>query len=99
MPEQYAIHSVGRGRLVVVVQSDLISTNRSVVVIPLETTSELDQSVKGLNPIVSLGDDVFVLLTQSMAAIHLSLLGPKVGSLEHLSDEITRALDLLFHGV
>lgn len=99
MAEQYGVYALGHGQLVVDVQSDLIETGLARVVIPLAPLSSLTGLSKSLNPIVSLGDEVFVLLTQAIATVPKSALTKKVDQIEHLRDEITRALDLLFHGV
>ena len=52
-----------------------------------------------LNPIITLDDEKFVLIVQSMAAVRVSALGPAVGDLSGHQDEITRAVDMVFQGI
>lgn len=99
MSEQYAVYAVGQGSLVIDVQSDLVVTGLGRVVIPMVPLSSLEDRSTTLNPIVSLGDEVFVLLTQTIATVPLAALKKKVGYVPELRDDITRALDILFHGV
>jgi len=51
-----------------------------------------------LNPVITLDDETFVLIVQSMAAVRAVALGPAVGDLSGHQDEITRAVDMVFQG-
>jgi toxin CcdB len=51
-----------------------------------------------LNPVITLDDETFVLIVQSMAAVRAAALGPAVGNLSGHQDEITRAVDMVFQG-
>jgi hypothetical protein len=65
----------------------------------LVPSADLRSYMKRFNPIMPSGEKVFVLLTQSIAAVPVTPLGPQMTRLEHLPDKISRALGFLFHGV
>jgi hypothetical protein len=55
--------------------------------------------VSRLHPMVSIASRSFLLVTEQMATVDVSDLGPPQGTAEHLRYEITAALDLLFLGI
>lgn len=86
-----------RRSYVVVLQHDDTQTVGTKVVAPLATEREI-RRVDRLHPRISVrGEDYFIAVDQ-VAAVPVSSIGPAVASAEHLRDEITRALDLLFTG-
>lgn len=69
------------------------------LVIPLTLKSRFDgKPIKGLNPILTIEEDDFIILTQQMAAIHLKSLGPTVFDGSEKRQEILSAIDLLITG-
>jgi toxin CcdB len=85
--------------LVVVLQSDLAADLQMRIVAPLIPASELPTAARGLNPGVLLGDTLYRLKPELMAAVPLSELSRRIASVAHQRDDITRALDLLFTGI
>lgn len=83
------------GVLMVVVESDLLPPDPSVVVIPLLPNYP---AVKHLNPIIRHEDQTLVLATRLIAAVRRSSL-LRQGSASHYGDDITRAMDVLMGGV
>ncbi len=99
MARQYAVYVLGPGDLVVDVQSDLIDTGLGRVVAPLVPVESVANWSKTLNPVLSVGDAMFVMLTQTLGTVPLAALKKQVGDVSDRRDDITRALDILFHGV
>ena len=67
--------------------------------IPLTLKSRFDgKPIKGLNPVLALDGDDFIILTQQMAAIHLKSLGQTVFDGSEKRQEILSAIDLLITG-
>jgi len=82
------------------VQNALVDTLNTRLVIPLARHNEIgDSVVTRLCPLVSIGDETFVLLTQQMTTIPLSALSMEVGSLEQRRDDIIAAIDFLVTGI
>jgi hypothetical protein len=55
--------------------------------------------MRGLNPEIRLGEEVFVLMPQLLATLTIGELGRPVGSIGHTRDTVTRAVDMLLSGV
>lgn len=81
------------------VQSDLLQTLSTRVVIPLYPASLDTPLIRILNPTVELSGGTFFLSTTEMAAVRHSELKPVVGSLRAMRHEILAAMDLLFTGI
>ena len=82
------------------VQADLLSPLPSTVVIPLARPAVVaDRPIGGLNPKVSFDGRDWVLMTQELAAMRRSGLGPRRGDLRSVRGEVVTALDLLFTGI
>tara|TARA_R110002049_G_scaffold188402_2_gene356795 strand:- start:9527 stop:9826 length:300 start_codon:yes stop_codon:yes gene_type:complete len=79
-------------------QSEYLVDYSTRVVAPVVPLAEFKYPVKGLNPLVTIEDETFVVLTHFIAAIPAAGLGAYVTNLLSQSDEFTRALDLLFQG-
>lgn len=87
------------GTHVVVLQHDLLEDVGTRVVAPLLEAGRFAQPMRGLNPEVRIGDTTFVLIPQFMATLAIGELGERMGSIAHLRDEVTRAVDILLGGV
>ncbi|TCP39555.1 CcdB family protein [Rhodovulum marinum] len=83
------------GVAMVVVESDLLPPDPSVVVIPLLPDYP---AIRYLNPVIRHGGRRLVLATRLIAAVRRSSLR-HVGSASDQGDEITRAVDVLMGGV
>ncbi|MBF0147796.1 MAG: CcdB family protein [Magnetococcales bacterium] len=81
------------------VQSDLLHTLKTRVVIPLYPVCPDTPLVRILNPTVDLAGGTFFLSTAEMAAVRHSELKEVVGSLSTLRREIIAAVDLIFTGI
>lgn len=81
------------------VQSSLLDALDTRLVIPLSLKSRFDgKPIKNLNPIVTIDEDDFMVLTQQMAAIHLKNLGQKIFDGLEKRQEILSAIDLFITG-
>jgi toxin CcdB len=83
------------GVLMVVVESDLLPPDASVVVIPLLSDYP---AVRLLNPEIQFNGARFVLATRLIAAVRRARL-TRSGTVAHQGDAITRAVDILMAGV
>jgi toxin CcdB len=83
------------GVSMVVVESDLLPPDPSVIVIPLLPDYP---AVKHLNPEIRHQDRTLVLATRLIAAVRRSSLR-RTGSVADQGDDVTRALDVLMSGV
>lgn len=68
------------------------------MIIPLPTASQAPKAAARLIPVVSIGDQPHVMVTQFMAAVPEKLLTEHFTSAVHMRDEITAAIDMLIHG-
>ncbi len=81
------------------VQSSLLDSLDTRLVIPLSLTSRFDKKpIKGLNPMLTVDGEEFIILTQQMAAIRLISLGQTVFDGSEKRQEILSAIDLLITG-
>ena len=80
-----------------VLQSDLISGLRSIVVAPLVARPSFE-GARQLNPIVSVEGVECWLATHELFAVDQRILRNKVSSVAEQRDEIIAALDFLFTG-
>ena len=79
------------------VQSDLLESLNSRVVIPLSLNKETN--VKNLCPTFDIDGKKYTLLTHQMTSIPASLLKKNIGSLDNFRYEILGAIDLLLTGI
>ena len=91
------VNSKGEGYLVDV-QSDLMSTLNTRVVVPLLPRAIAPEPASRLNPIFCVEGEELVMVTQFMAAVPLKALGSAKGTLSARSFEVDEALDMLFLG-
>lgn len=80
------------------VQASLLDSLNTRVVAPLLPADVAPTPAATLNPVLRMGDELVVMVTQFMAAVPARLLKSPVGNLECARGEITAALDLLFQG-
>lgn len=81
------------------VQSDLLDTLATRVVVPLVFAKEMGLAAKHLNPQFKIKGTAVVMSTAELAGISNRSLGNKIASLMNKRDEIIAALDLLFTGI
>jgi toxin CcdB len=89
--------SDGAGHLLDV-QSDLLDIIGTRVMVPLLARDKYTKTFSRLNPEFMVGDQRYVMMTQFITAVPLSILGPTVAKLGDQHDAITKALDMLFQG-
>jgi toxin CcdB len=88
----------GRFPFVIVLQHNNVSAFSFLVAAPLTQATRALTSSR-LHPEISVADRRFVMLTEELAAVHLSTLGRVAGSAEENRYAIVAALDLLFTGI
>jgi len=82
------------------VQSDLLDSLNSRVVIPLSLNKETNNTnAKKLCPIFDIEGKKYILLTHQMTSVPCSLLKKSFGSLENNRYEILGAMDILLTGI
>jgi toxin CcdB len=99
MAQQFEVFRTMSDMLVVVVQSDLLDAMRTRVVVPLVPAGMAGRPMRGLNPEIGFAEEAVVLMPQLAATLTIAELGRPVGSIAHLRDTVTRALDTLLSGV
>jgi len=80
------------------VQSDLLESVNTRVVVPLALLSERSQPARYLNPQFETESVQMVMVTEQIAGVPKRVLGKKVLSLEVQRDQIMDAIDFLFRG-
>lgn len=80
------------------VQANLMSAFNTRVVVPLMPRRAAPKPAGRLNPMFQIDGKAFVMVTQFLAAIPISELKEKAGSLAHRDSEIGDALDMIFVG-
>ena len=95
---QHDVRSGADGYLYVEVQAEILDQLNTRVVIPLMPLGVAPVPAGRLNPIIIVADVPLSLVTQYLAAVRTSTLGPVVGSVAHEQDRISLALDMLLKG-
>lgn len=80
------------------VQNDLLNIIGTRVIVPLLARDKYTKTFSRLNPEFMVGDRRYVMMTQFITAVPISLLGPSIAKLGDQHDAITKALDMLFQG-
>lgn len=80
------------------VQADVLDGLNTRVVVPLLPQGLAPPPAKRLNPVVEIGGERAVMVTQYLSAVPVRVLGRPVGSLADLADEVGAALDMVFVG-
>jgi toxin CcdB len=100
---QFDLHRNPRGGsypLLLDVQADLLDRLATRVVVPLVAARRHGaRPITRLNPVVSHDGKDYVALFQELAAIPVSALGERVGSLADRRADLVAAVDLLFTGI
>jgi toxin CcdB len=81
------------------VQTDLLESLVTRMVVPLLRASEMSKPAKGLNPKFEVEGTTVIMSTAELAGVPVRILGERVTSLKRRRQEIMAALDLLFTGV
>lgn len=79
-------------------QTDLLDGIDTRLVVPLIPSEMMSHRVRRLNPTFVVDGFDVTMLTQSMAAVRIPLLGNKVASLQDEQDTIMDAIDMLLSG-
>lgn len=79
-------------------QDEIIDNLSTRVVAPLVPVDDVPKRMKILNPIISVAGTEYLLMTHLLAAIPVSALKTKIGSVSTQRDEIIASLDFLFTG-
>lgn len=98
MAAQFDVYRLSDKTLVVILQSDIVNAFKSRLVAPLVPAQKAGRVLRGLNPMIEVSQQNYVLMPQLAGAIAVSELVTHIGSLAYKRDEIIRALDLLFTG-
>jgi toxin CcdB len=80
------------------VQTGLLESLASRVVVPLVKASAMGKAAQHLNPSFTIEQTEVIMSTAELAGIPTRLLGKKVGSLADRRSEIIAALDFLLNG-
>jgi toxin CcdB len=87
-----------RGRLLLDVQTDLLPSLITRLVVPLLPVAAVPAPMKRLHPVFPVGDVDHVMATHLMAAVPTRSLGRPIGSLTSHYDRIVAAIDMIFLG-
>ena len=95
---QFDVYRVPGNRLVLDLQTDLITTGTRVVA-PLVPAASGPKAIGRLEPVFEIEGAAYVLHTAEMAAIPSAMLkAPPVADLSQFDNEIRGALDMVFSG-
>ncbi|WP_202840037.1 CcdB family protein [Luteimonas saliphila] len=81
------------------VQSDLIETVGSRVVVPLVAIEHVGGVIDTLMPCLAVGERQVVMDTPQIMGIPVRMLGKQVADLSHERQAILAAVDMLTHGI
>lgn len=80
------------------VQSDLLDQLSTRIVVPLLPKQDAPEPATRLNPVFELDGEDHVMVTQFLVAVPVSVLKRPEANLAYRYDDITNALDMVFHG-
>ncbi|MEO9340909.1 CcdB family protein [Mesorhizobium sp. SB112] len=95
---RYDVYPNPNGGFVVDVQADLLDGLKTQIGVPLLPLNDAPKPARRLTPVFAIDGEQYVLVTQFLAPIPLSVLVFPIAGLARQSDEITAALDMAFHG-
>lgn len=82
------------------VQTNLLEDLHTRVVIPLTPANALHKKpLKNLTPVITIEEELYLLLTPQLAGIARSDLGQAVTDISHCRTEIIDAMDFLISGI
>lgn len=100
---QFDVHRNATGThppYLLVVQSDLLRSLDTIVVVPLIPVAMLgDRPIRGLYPVFTIDGVMLAMLTAQIAGVSPAVLGERVASLAEYRHEIIGAVDILITGV
>ena len=99
---QFDVYKNPRGGLyplLLDIQTDLLGSLATRVVVPLVARKKYGAPITRLHPTATIGGVEYVLKFHDLAAVPASVLAQRVDSLAHRRTELVAALDLLFTGV
>jgi len=94
---RFHLYRVAEGYLLDL-QTDYLDAYQTRVVAPVIALRDFDTPAAGLNPLIDVQGETFVVQMHLMAAVPVSVLRTPAQDLSAQADEFTRALDLLFQG-
>lgn len=96
---QFDFYALDNDAFLMDVQSSLMDMLTTRMAVPLLPVEKAPKPATRLNPIFLIKDRRYVMVTQFMAAVPLSELKAKAGSLAHEHHVIKPAIDMVFDGV
>lgn len=96
---RYDVHRQRNGEPLLNVQADLFADLNTRIVVPLMPRVIAPKPAHRLNHRFEIESVQLVMVTQYMAAMTASELGPTVANLDDRHDDILAALDMLFLGL
>ena len=81
------------------VQTDLLDTLTTRVVVPLVASAAIPKPGRHLNPAFSIGETGVIMSTSEIAGVSIKSLGKKICSIKEYRNEIVAALDFLITGI
>ena len=95
---QFDVYRMADGELVLDVQTDLLGSFDSRLVVPLMPVADAPVRHPRLNPAVTIDGQSYVMVTQFMIAVDRPELGSRVDNLDRYYDQIKLAYDMIFNG-
>ena len=82
------------------IQNNFLDGLQTTVVIPLASENKYaEKPFTNLNPIISMENKNYIIVTTLLSGVDKSILGDKVTSLKNLRDDIISAIDFLITGI
>jgi len=95
---QFDVYRMAGSELVLDVQTDLLGSFDSRVVVPLMPPADAPTRHPRLNPEVAVEGERYVMVTQFMIALDRAELRDRLANLDSQYDQIKLAYDMLFNG-
>ena len=95
---QFNVYRVMDG-LILDCQADLLADLPTRLTVPLEPIGTAPRGAARLNPVLTIGSEQFMMLTEFAGAVPRRALSDAIGSLRGSEYDIKRALDMLVSGV
>lgn len=92
----------GRGegiKFLIDLQHDMLENLSTRIVAPLVSPETAGPPMRTVNPLISVGGEQYILMTQLLAAIPISTLNGPFGSCQTQREEIVAAINMLFTGL
>jgi len=82
------------------IQSNLLDDLRTTVVIPLMPQRLAgDHTIANLNPVIRIGNESLVVMTQNLAGVDRSVLGEQMADLNEHREVFINAIDFVLSGI